>query len=251
MRWIAGYFLFVAIAVSLLVAKEQPFQVVSWPNSSQPTLRFTFFKFKEIGSMGKERTYITDVTADNLSEKMGGGSFTLYVFDKNNARIGQGYINLTNVAAGQTVKFQITLSASGTPSSVSVATSAPQIVSITVNSVPHGAVFKVDGKEGGTTPKMIDLAIGQHMLEFSKAGFSPGRFPLEITPRDVSGGSVSYELGSAVHDTIEMRDGSVLEGDLISITGMHVEVRIAGNVQTFDRNQLKRILLTPREPASN
>ncbi len=51
------------------------------------------------------------------------------------------------------------------------------------------------------------------MLEFSKEGFNPGRFPLEITADDASGGSVSYELGASAHDTVELRDGSILSGD--------------------------------------
>jgi hypothetical protein len=72
-----------------------------------------------------------------------------------------------------------------------------------------------------------------------------------MTSHDASGGSVSYELGSAAHDTIELRDGSVLSGDLISINGMQVQVRIGGNTHAFDRNQVKRILLTERDPVSN
>jgi len=244
--------LILCVACSWLVAKDQPPQVVSWPDSGQTILRFTFSKFKDIGGIGKEHTYITDVTADNLSDKtIGGASFSLYVFDKSKARIGEGYINLSNVTASQTVKFQMTLSASGIPSSVAVVTSAPRSVSITVNSVPQGAVFKMDGREVGTTPKIIDVVIGKHMLEFEKEGFNSGKFPLEITSRDASGGSVSYELGTAAHDTIELRDGSVLSGDLVSLSGMQVQVRIGGNTQTFDRNQVKRILLTEREPASN
>jgi|HubBroStandDraft_5_1064220.scaffolds.fasta_scaffold264905_2 hypothetical protein len=31
---------------------------------------------------------------------------------------------------------------------------------------------------------------------------------------------------------------------------MQVQVRIGGNTQTFDRNQVKRILLTGRDPAN-
>jgi len=202
--------------------------------------------------MGKERTYITETVAENLSDKtITNTNFSLYVFDKNSARIGEGYINLTNVSAGQTVKFQITLSASGTPASLTVFAGAPRTVSITVNSVPQGATLTVDGKEAGTTPKIIEAAIGKHTLEFNKEGFNPGKFPLEITSRDASGGSVSYELGNAAHDTIELRDGSVLTGDLVSVVGMQVQVRIGGNTQTFDRNQVKRILLTEREPPSN
>ena len=89
------------------------------------------------------------------------------------------------------------------------------------------------------------------MLEFEKEGFNSGKFPLEITPRDASGGSVSYELGNAAHDTIELRDGSILAGDLVSVMGMQVQVRVGGNTQTLDRNQVKRILLTERGPAPN
>jgi PEGA domain len=253
MRRVAASILLVAVASWLAVAKDQPFQVVSWPDSGPPVLRFTFSKFKDVaGGMGKERTYISDVQAFNLSDKtISSVSFSLYVFDKGKARIGEGYINLNNVSASETVKFQVTIAASGSPNSVAVSTSAPRTVSITVNSVPQGAVLTVDGKAAGTTPKLIDVASGKHMLGFEKEGFNPGKFPLEITSHDASGGSVSYELGSAAHDTIELRDGSVLTGDLVSVSGMQVEIRIGGNAQTFDRNQVKRILLTERAPASD
>ena len=244
--------LVLAVAVSSLLAKDNVFQTVNWPESGQTVLRFSFSKFKDIGGMGKEHTYLTDTIAENVSDKtIGNANFSLYVFDKSNARIGEGYINLANVGPGQTVKFQITLSASGNPVSVAVSASAPRSLSITVNSVPQGAVLKVDGKEVGTTPKIIEVAIGKHMLEFSKEGFNSGKFPLEMTSHDASGGSVSYELGSAADDTIELRDGSILSGDLISINGMQVQVRIGGNTQAFDRNQVKRILLTERDPVSN
>jgi hypothetical protein len=252
MTRISASALLIIIAVSSLVAKDVPFQIVTWPDSGQPVLRFTFSKFKDMGGMGKEHAYITDTIAENVSDKtIAGANFSLYVFDRNKARIGEGYINLTNIGVGQTVKFQITLSASGNPASVTVSTSAPRTVSITVNSVPQGAMVRVDGKEAGTTPKIVDVTIGKHVLEFSKEGFNSGKFPLEISSRDASGGSVSYELGSAAHDTIELRDGSVLSGDLVSISGMQVQVRIGGNTQTFDRNQVKRILLTERDPVAN
>jgi hypothetical protein len=244
--------LFLAASVSSLLAKDNIFQTVNWPDFGQTVLRFSFSKFKDGGGMGKAHTYLTDTTVENVSDKtIGNANFSLYVFDKSNARIGEGYINLTNVGPGQTVKFQITLSASGNPMSVAVSASAPRSVSITVNSVPQGAALKVDGKAVGTTPKIIEVAIGKHMLEFSKEGFNSGKFPLEMSSHDASGGSVSYELGSASHDTIELRDGSVLSGDLVSINGMQVQVRIGGNTQVFDRNQVKRILLTERDPVSN
>jgi hypothetical protein len=253
MRRVAIFILTLIFVHSLALSKDQPFQVVSWPESGQPVLRFTFSKFNSIGTgMGKERTYVSDVTAENRSDKIvTGARFSLYLFDKSKARIGEGYINLTNVAAGEVVKFQITIAATGSPSSVAVAATAPHTVSITVNSIPQGAALAVDGKAMGITPKIIDVAIGKHMLFFEKEGFNSGKFPLEISSQDASGGSVSYELGSAAHDTIELRDGSVLTGDLVSINGMQVEMRIGGNTQTFDRNQVKRILLTERVLVSN
>jgi len=245
--------LLLLLTATALIAKDTPFQVVTWPETGTPSVRFTFSKFKEIGGVGKERTYITDTIAENLSSQtIGDASFALYVFDKTNARVGEGYIHLNNVGGGQTVKFQITLTASGTPATLTVSTSAQKTstVSVTVNSVPQGATLKVDGKEVGTTPKIVEVGVGKHVLDFAKEGFNPGKFPLEITSRDASGGSVSYELGSAVHDTIELRDGSVLSGDLVSVVGMQVQVRVGGNTQTFDRNQVKRILLTERDPAN-
>ncbi len=95
------------------------------------------------------------------------------------------------------------------------------------------------------------MGAGKHRLSFSKDGFKAGIFPLEIGPSDVSGGSVSYELSSASFDTIELRDGSVLNGDLNSVSGMDVVIRVGGVLQHIDRNKIKRILLTEREePAS-
>lgn len=236
---------------SPLAAKDAPFQVVTWPDSGQPIVRFTFSKFKEIGGMGKERTYVSETTAENLSDKaIANVNLSLYVFDKSQVRIGEGYINLSNVATRQTVKFQITLAASGSPASLAVSARAPHAISMTVNSVPQGALLRVDGKDVGSTPKMIEVTVGKHLLEFSKDGFNSGRFPLEISPRDVSGGNVSYELGASAHDTFELRDGTVLTGDLVSVMGMEIQVRTGGSLQTLDRNKIKRILLTEREPAN-
>ena len=74
-------------------------------------------------------------------------------------------------------------------------------------------------------------------------------FPLEIGSGDVSGGSVSYELGTSAYDTVELRDGTVLSGDLVAVSGMEVRVRVAGTMQSLDRNKVKRTLLTERDPA--
>ena len=121
---------------------------------------------------------------------------------------------------------------------------------VTVNSVPQGAELKVDGVAAGTTPKIVKITPGKHVLQFSKEGFNPGSFPLEMGSNDVSGGSVSYELGTSAHDTLELRDGSVLSGDLVSLTGMDVVIKLGGADQHVDRNQVKRILLVQRQPVS-
>jgi hypothetical protein len=241
------------LCLSLLTAhaKEQPAQTVVWPETGTPVLRFTFGKFKQSGSRGTERTYDIDTTAENLSGKLiPSANFFLYMFDKNRVRVGEGWITLTNVAPRETVKFQTTANASGVPVSVSVETRAPRTVTITVNSVPQGATFKLDATEIGVTPKLVQVGVGRHILEFSKDGFNSGHFPLEIGPNDTSGGSVSYELGTSAHDTVELRDGSVLTGDVESVSSTEVIMRIGGGTQRFNRNQVKRIPLVERDAST-
>ena len=65
----------------------------------------------------------------------------------------------------------------------------------------------------------------------------------------VSGGSVSYELGTASHDTIELRDGTVVTGDVDSMSATDLVVRVGGTLQNISRNQVKRIALIQREPS--
>lgn len=162
---------------------------------------------------------------------------------------------MNNVGVGETVKFQVGMHAAGMPASFGLAArpqgmgppQAARKVSITGNSVPQGALVKPDGSEVGTTPKIVEVSTGKHRLDFSKEGFNPGAFPLEIGPNDTSGGSVSYELGSSVHDTVELRDGSVINGDLESVSSTEVVERIGGKDARYDRNQIKRILLVERE----
>ncbi len=247
-------FLLVAIAN----AKEPPAQVILWPNSGPPVLRFSFGRFKEVGASGSQHNYQSDTTTENLwGKSISRANFSLYLFDKNKVRIGEGWISISNVGVAQTVKFQTSVSTTGTPVSISLAPrSLPgelqsylpaKTISITVNSVPQGAAIKVDGTDGGTTPRIVNVGPGKHLLEFTKEGFSAGKFPLEVGADDVSGGSVSYELGTSSHDTIELRDGSVLTGDLVSVSGMEIVVHLGGNDQHLGRNQVKRILLVERE----
>ncbi len=229
-------------------AKDTPLQVLTWPESGTPTLRFTFGKFKEVGEFRQQRTYTCETTAENLSGKLiPNANFLLYLYDKNKARIGEGDISLSNVGPGETVKFQTNIDASGVPVSISLEVAAAKTISITVNSVPQGATVKMDGTDIGTTPKLAQVGVGKHILEFSKEGFNTGKFPLEIGPTDTSGGSVSYELGAAAQDTVELRDGSILTGDLESVSATEVVLRTGGSMQHLNRNLVKRILLVERD----
>jgi hypothetical protein len=233
-----------------MLAKDTPLQTIDWPESGTPVLRFTFSKFKSLPEMGDLHGYVMDIAAQNLSAKpIPNARFNVYLFDKSKVRVGEEAIELHNVSPGETVKFETTVSASGLPASVSIenAVQTPRAISLTVNSTPQGAILRLDGIEQGPTPRLISVGAGKHTLSFSKEGFTVGTFPLEIGPNDVSGGTVSYELGAASFDSVELRDGSVLNGDLVSISGMDVEVRVGGTIQHIDRNQVKRIVLTQRE----
>jgi len=233
-----------------LFAKDAPLQVIDWPATGTPVLRFTFSRFNKLdGASNNLRGYVLNTMVENLSPRtIPAARFAVYLFDKNKVRVGEDIITLNNVGPGESVKVEFTVTASGTPASVTIKDAAqnPRTVSITVNSIPQGAVVKLDQTEVGTTPKIINVGVGKHILIFSKDGFTAGTYPLEISPQDVSGGSVSYELGASAFDSIELRDGSVLNGDLVSISGMDVEIRVGGAIQHIDRNKIKRVMFVER-----
>ena len=231
-------------------AKDAPLQVIDWPAAGTPVLRFTFSKFKQLdGASNNLRGYVLNTMVENLSPRtIPAARFAVYLFDKNKVRVGEDFITLNNVGSGESVKVEFTVTASGTPTSVTIKDAAqnPRTVSITVNSIPQGAVVKLDQTEVGMTPKIINVGVGKHILTFAKDGFTAGTYPLEISPQDVSGGSVSYELGASAFDSIELRDGSALNGDLVSISGMDVEIRVGGAIQHIDRNKIKRVMFVER-----
>lgn len=238
--------------VPFLHAREAPPQVVVWPETGTPILQFTFPKFRQMGWNGNQRVYVIDTEVKNLSSKfIADASFDLYLFDKNDIRIGDAWLTISNAAPGDVIKFETNATVSGQPTLVKLAPRTPKSISMTVNSVPQGAHFTLDGKDEGITPKEIEIGGGTHLLEFDKDGYNHGKYPLAVGANDVSGGSVSYELGASAQDTIELRDGSVLSGDLLSITATEVTVQMGGTARSFDRNLVKRITLTQREQAGH
>ena len=241
---------------SLSYAKDA-LPTLNWP-ADKPLLQFTISKINRVGTYQGQQTYILDLAVMNMSGKrISQASFTFYLFDKQQVRIGQGYIEIANVSANETVKMQVNAQAVGTPASFSVlaqhlpaelaGAAPPKLIAVTVYSVPSGAKLSVDGKEVGVTPIAAQITPGSHTLAFNKEGYNPGTFPMVVAPDQLSGGSVSFELGSAAHDTIELRDGSVINGDLQSIDATGVVIMVGGNPQKFDRNQVKRVLLIERE----
>jgi len=243
-------------------AKDAPTTVMFWPSSEKPVIRFTFGKFVKLGSMASQNSYTVDVTAENLWGKpIPSATFEAYFFSKDNVRIGSGYISLSNLGIRETVRFTLPFGASGAqPATFKIVATqlpkelgpaeAPRKIRLTVYSIPSGASLKVDGEDVGVTPKQVEFSLGKHNLQFSMMGYHSGSYPVEFGPDDVSGGNVSYELGALAHDTIEMRDGTTLNADVESVDATTVTARIAGTFQSLDRNQVKRILFTQRDPVA-
>jgi len=177
--------------------------------------------------------------------------FTVYLMDKNRVRIGDGQLQVSDIGPSQQVKVPFQVSSMGVPSSLSLSAKkdmlAGKTIPMKVISVPPGAKLKVDGQDAGFTPVMVRLTVGSHTLAFSKEGYSPGSTPLEITPDELPGGSISFEMGGLSRDTVELRDGSVLQGDVISVSMTSVVMRVDGKDQTYSRNQVRKIMLVERE----
>jgi PEGA domain-containing protein len=235
-------------------------EVVVWPQSGPPVLRFSMSKFRETANRDHQRSYTSDMSAENMwSKTIPQATFYLYVFDKDKVRIGQSFISLTDLAPGQLTKFQTHIQASGVPASFElVAKSVPlelnpelptKPVSVAVHSLPEGADLKVDGDAAGVTPKVIRVPPGKHFLEFAKPGFSSGSVTVEVAPQDSSSRTVRYELARSREDTVMLRDGTVLTGSVDSVSQTDVVVTVNGVKQTLDRKQVRRIIMAGDEPA--
>jgi hypothetical protein len=230
---------------------------ILWPNDSAPTLKVTFGRFRETASSYGGQHYLTeDVTVDNVSTKnIPFASFTVYMLDKDKIRIGDTILQVRDLGPTQQVRIPLQFHTSGLPASVNLvarsdANGIPtslKTIPIKIISVPSGANLKIDGQEVGITPYTANLRIGSHTLEFRKEGYSAGSTPLDIAPDELPGGSISFELGGLSKDTVELRNGTVLLCDVISLSMTQIVVDVAGQTQTYDRNQVKKLILVERE----
>lgn len=228
-----------------------------WPTTN-PVFQFSIGKLQHEGNYGSQQAWNVEVSVTNVSaKKIGQAGFHLYLFDKKQIRVGEGYIDINNIAPQETIRLTLTATTTGSPVSFTVAPqrlpadlvglAPPKPIGITVYSVPSGAKLTIDKKEVGITPVAVQLIPGSHALEFAKEGYTSGSYPLVITPDQLPGASVTFELGSAMHDTVELRDGTVVSGDVQYMDATSVVVQVAGEGQKYDRNQVKRILLIERE----
>lgn len=230
--------------------------VMMWPSTGTATLKVTFGRFRELSSYEGRRDYTEDVTVENVSSKnIPFASFTVYLLDKNKVRIADTILQIQDLGPGQQVKEPLQFHASGIPASVNLvarndARGVPtslKTIPLKIISVPAAARLKIDGQEVGTTPYSANLRVGSHTLEFSKEGYATGSTPLEVAPDELPGGSITIELGGLSKDTVELRDGTVLLCDVLSMSMAQITVRVAGQDQTYDRNRVKKIILVERE----
>jgi hypothetical protein len=181
-------------------------------------------------------------------------SFTVYLLDKDKVRIGNGMLSFSDLDPGQQAKLAFQVFSLGIPTSLSLVArndaggipTSVRTVPVKVISVPPGATLKVDGRDEGYTPATVRIGVGTHTLSFSKEGYASGTTPVDIKPDEGSGGSITFELGGLSRDNVELRDGGVVQGDVISMSMSDVVVRVEGKDQTYPRNQIKKIILVER-----
>lgn len=243
-RAISLAFLLPILCISVLAQPEGI--TVPWPSADHPKLKVTFSKFDRTGVADGQNIYTSNVTVQNVSDSaMPRSLFTVYINDKNNVRIGLGKIQIPQIAPYQSQKGQINFSVAGIPAGVTLL--AGKTIPLRVISTPPGATLKIDGENAGTTPRVFDFTIGSHTLEFAKDGYAPGSTTLDVTSDQLPGGSITLELGGLSVDTIELRNGTVLQGDVLSMSMTEVLIGIEGKVQKYERNQVKRMMLVERE----
>jgi len=257
----SGVFLSLCVLAfaSLALAKGSNL-VLLWPAPDKPTLKITFGRFDRIGAYAGQNSFVSPVVVENVSGKpIPRASFTAYLLDDKKIRIGNGILNVSDLGPGQQVKLAFQVFSVGVPNSISLTahTDAAGIptslktVPLKIISVPAGANVKIDGVDAGVTPRVASLTVGSHTLEFSKEGYATGTTPVEVSPDEMPGGGITFELGGLSRDTLELRNGSVVLGDVLSMSMTTVTIRVNGEDKTYDRNQVQKIILVERITTQN
>jgi len=230
--------------------------VLTWPaKGTDALLRFTVGKLRQVNSTSGQTDYLGEALAENVSTKtIPSASFYLYLLDKNGKRVGEGYLEITNLAAGQRAKIPVSAHAMGSFASMELQpqhlpSDEPMKVKMHISSVPSGAGLKLDSQDAGVTPQVLPVAPGKHVLEFSKEGYATGSTPVEITENAMPG-SVDLELTALTLDTVVLRNGTVMLGNVTSVTETGVNINIKGKATKLDRSRVARIVLGQRRSSA-
>ncbi len=239
------------LLLSLAAAAFAADTVLTWPTSGDPMLRFTVGKLRQISSTSGQTDYLGDALAENLGSKaIPSASFYLYLLDKSGKRVGEGYLEVTNLAAGQQAKVPVSVHAMGSFVKMELQpqhlpTDEPMKVKMSISSEPSGASLKVDEQESGVTPQVLTMAPGQHTVEFSKEGYEKASTPVELT-ENAPPGSLKLELVPLTTDTVVLRDGTVLLGNVISVTATGVSLNVKGKPTKLERSRVARVIFGQR-----
>ena len=237
--------------------KAQP-MVLLWPDQGSPTLKLSFDPFTKLAAYNGQLSLQSKVLIENMSGKrIPQASLTVYMMDKAGVRVGNGTLSMSDLDPGQQVRLSFQVFSVGIPVSLKlVAHDDPsgiptslKTIPLKIVSVPPAAALKVDGHDVGITPITVPLTIGNHILSFSKEGYAAGSTPVDIKSDEAPGGSITFELGGISQDNVELRDGTILKGDVLSVNMTSVQLRVDGKDQTYDRNQVRKIMLVQRESA--
>jgi len=224
--------------------------VLTWPagdSGKDAVLRFTISKLKQVSSVSGQTDYLGDALAENLSSKaIPSASFYLYLLDKNGKRVGEGYIEVDNLAAGQQAKVPVSVHAMGAYVRMELQpqhlpTDEPMKIKMSITSVPAGANVKLDSQESGVTPQLLSVAPGKHTVELSREGYAPVSAPLEVA-ENAPPGSLNVDLSPLTQDTVVLRDGTVMLGNVTSVTGSGVTMSVKGKVTKLERKQVARVV---------
>lgn len=114
-------FSLIILWTGLAPAQDDSTITLLWPSNDKPALKFTFSKFQQSGLVNGQGIYLSDVTAQNVSDQgVPKSIFTVFVADKNGVRIGRARLQLAEIGPYRTQKAQLQFSAAGTPASVSL-----------------------------------------------------------------------------------------------------------------------------------
>lgn len=228
--------------------------VMFWPNQDNAVLKLTFSRFQNMATYGGQMTLVSNVVVQNLSTKMiPKASFSVALLDKDRVRVGSGTLVIDDLDAGESAKVQFQCQSVGAPAVLSISArnnggvpASLKTVSMTVISVPAGASLKVDDKDEGVTPAKINVTAGTHQLVLTKEGFAVATTPLDVNTDEAPGGSITITLGGLTDDTIELRDGTIITADVMSMTLEKIVIEVNGKQQILHRNNVKKIFLVER-----